>query len=92
MPLLHAIGEDPSSEQEKVTLASGTTEENTKLAEVLLVGSEGLELICVSGAVVSTVHVNDAPVLVLPEESLARTENVCEPCRSVPADGEVQVA
>ena len=46
-------------------------------------GSDGLTVIVVCGAVVSTVHVKDAALpSVLPAGSVARTSNVCEPSAS----------
>ena len=68
-------------------VALGSSEENSNVAELELVGSEGPESIVVSGAVVSMVQVLVAGVWsVLPTLSVARTENVCEPslsrCRS----------
>ena len=62
------------------TWRSGSSEENSNVASVELVGSNGPASIEVSGAVVSTVHVRvSGDWSVLPRASVARTENVCSP-------------
>src|SRR5207247_917705 len=71
-----------------------SVEVNWKLAVVSLVVTDGLTVIAVSGAVTSTVHVNEAGVAsVLPTASVARTWKVCEPSATPKSvSGEVQLA
>jgi hypothetical protein len=74
--LVQAVKAPASSLHSKVLPVS--VDVNEKLAVVALVGVAGLEVIAVSGAVPSTVHVWVAGVgSVFPAGSVARTSNVC---------------
>ncbi len=64
----------------KVAVVSG--EVKVRCASGLLVGSEGPEVMVTVGAVVSTVQVRVAGVLVLPAGSVAVTVKVCAPSAS----------
>jgi len=80
--LVHATNPPPSSwhsnDATPVPVTSLPVNENA--AEVLATGFVGLEVMLVSGAVVSMTHVYDAGVgSVLEAPSIARTWNVCEP-------------
>ncbi len=68
----------PSIEQTKVL--SGSVLWNTKVAEVAPVNRPGIEVIWVSGGMVSTVHVAVAGVSsTTPCRSVAATAKVCGP-------------
>jgi hypothetical protein len=70
-----------SNEHSKVEAASSAAK--AKVAEVFLVGSSGRSVMVVSGAVVSTVHEEEAGLgSVFPARSVARTSIVCAPSSS----------
>ena len=78
MGVVQALKPPPSSWHWNVEPAS--LELKPKLALVAFVGLAGPDVIDVSGAVVSIVHVKLAGVAsVFPAGSVARTWNVCEP-------------
>ncbi len=82
----------PSMLHSKVAVASGLM--NVNMGVALLLGLLGVEVIVVSGAVVSITQVYDAGVgSVLPKLSSVRTLKVCEPSAKGPKlEPEVQAA
>ena len=75
---MHAPQAPPSSRHSKVEEPS--LEVNEKVAPVAFVGFDGLPVIVVFGAVVSTVHANEAGERsTLPAASVARTSKVWGP-------------
>ena len=66
----------------QVKLLPPSLEVNVKLGELSLLGSVGLTVISVPGAVVSIVQVYVAGAPMLPAASVARTEIVCWPATS----------
>ena len=89
---VHDENAAPSSRHSKVAPVSVAV--NEKLADAVADGSAGCAVMVVSGAPVSTLQVKLAGVAsVLPAESVARTENVCEPsARPVIVADELQAA